>query len=214
MTSEAERKEIPSCLGDNFIEKVPELNAKRNGRFNEFYEIMRKRTYCNDKCKYYKMCPLRPHSQSQENRTKDGKYPCLLKKMEPDAQRVYLNLFLNGRYGMANELLNALFQYRGSIDMTKKSQAKEYLEMVMKANKELYGSAKNVEAPPDMEVKITEVAKATPINKIEDGKTQIQKGLKKEYALDVPEEEDDPDSLLIDGSYVRAYISGDKLPEE
>ena len=184
MTSEAERKEIPACLGDNFIEKVPEINAKRNGRFNEFYEIMRKRSYCNDKCKYYKMCPLQPLSQSPENRNEKGNYPCKLKELPSDAQRVYLNLFLNGRYGMANELLNALFQYRGSLDMTKKSQSKEYLEMVMKANKELYGSAKNVEAPPDMEVKITEVAKATPINQIENGKTQMQKGLKKEYSIE------------------------------
>ena len=205
--TEAEDKEIPACLGDNFIKKVPDINAKRNGRFNEFYEVMRKRLYCNDKCKYYKMCPLQPYSQSEENRNEKGNYPCLLKTKDPAIQQTFLNLFLNGRYGMANELLTATHAYRESLDLTKKRDAREYLEMLMKANKELYGSAKNVEAPPDMEVKITEVAKAPDIG-------DRSGGLKKNYSLSVPDEEDDPESMLLDNDFVTAYVHGEDVEKE
>lgn len=202
--SEADDKQIPACLGDDFIKKVPDINTKRNGRFNEFYEVMRKRLYCNDKCKYFKMCPLQPYSQSEDNQNKDGKYPCLLKQKSPSEQQTYLNLFLNGRYGMANELLIAAFAIRDTLDLSNKRDAREYLEMLIKVNKELYGSAKNVEAPPDMEVKITEVAKAPDIG-------DRSGGLKKNYSLPVPDKEDDPESLLLDNDYVTAYIHGDDL---
>ena len=166
-------------------------------------EIMKKREFCNKECKYFDTCPLQPISCDPENED-NGKFKCLLKTKGVDYQRTYLNLFLEGRVGIANELLVSLLKLKESMDCENKNDIKAYLEMVMKVNKEVYGTAKQVEVNDELEVKISEVSKKTPICEIRGKDNKMTK--QSEYEIPYSQDEE---SLLND-DYMVEYIEGSK----
>lgn len=174
----------------------------------ELAEVMKKRSFCNKECKYYRDCPLQPISCDPVNEV-NGKFPCQLKSKDVDFQRTFLNLFLEGHAGMASEMLVSILKFKDNIDWDNKTDVRAYLELLMKVNKEVYGSAKQIENNDDIEVNIKEVARATPIYDIKNPETKTMTH-KKSY--EIPESTD-PESIMTE-DYLVNYITGNKKNKE
>ena len=110
---------------------------------------------------------------------------------------------------MASEMLVSLLKFKDNIDWDSKTDVRSYLEMLMKVNKEVYGSAKQIENNDDIEVNIKEVARATPIYEVKNNITGTR-SQKTTFALP---DSDDPESILTD-DYLANYIVGSKKNQE
>ena len=203
-------------MGDGMV-----ASPTKRSSIQKFREVMTKREWCNKACRYYERCPFQPVSCTEENLVKYRKsdneplYPCLLKSQPEELQRSFINLFMEGRFGLAHEMCMTVFHYKHAIGLEPtKTDVKSYFEILLKLNKSLYGEAKTIEAPEDMEVKITEVGRAPSTDEIleqrDEGHPLAGAG-RKHFSVDY--DKNDEDSLLS-GHTMEDYIRGRPLGVE
>lgn len=222
MTNPKTKPQLPEF--DTAIETANGMvasNPSNRKAIQKFRETMGKREWCNKGCRYYDRCPFQPVSCDPQNlvrvRKSDNEslYPCLLKTQPVELQRSFINLFMEGRYGLAHELCMTAFHYKHSIgsDPTK-TDVKSYFELLLKLNKSIYGEAKNIEAPDDMEVKITEVGRAPAIDEILEARSDpnaLTPRNKAEYTLDYNKEDEDS---LLSGHTMEDYVKGRPIGDQ
>lgn len=116
---------------------------------DEFRSVVTKRIKCNKGCRYFDICPWRVFSKD------DGQ--CHARDAPITAVRIFINLLVDGQYGVEAEILNATFEYALHVkeNPTIKNR-REYIDTLIKVHKELYGSTDITKAPSKLVVGITE----------------------------------------------------------
>jgi len=162
------------------MNEIPEIDPYFKSRLTEATRSIGGRKHCNFECKYYSLCPLQPMGIQTGN--------CELNQFPLTVQRTFINLFLEGREGLIYEMLVDIWKFRMNCNLEgNKTDAKEYLNILMKFHKEVYGAAAKIIAPKDIDIKIQEVGKTI---------SNISKPKEIPYDTDILYDNDDEESLF------------------
>jgi hypothetical protein len=137
-------------------------------KWSEFIGVLHAVKECSILCPYYKTCAMVPYAPV-----------CMVKEMCDDDLRRYFKLFILGEEGLRSEIMNSLFELGGLVDKTDQKQLSNYVEQLLKVNRQVYGDKKPVR------------------DDLEDFKIEVtSRGFEKKIPTIVLNEEEDPESLL------------------
>lgn len=122
--------------------------TKKKDAYKELNKVLAKRKYCNNKCRYFDSCPFQSLSES-----------CTLAAYSEKVRRRFISLFMSEEEGLVEELRRSIFLY-GAYEADTAADGKplqEYINMLFKLHKSMYGSKDVDEQTPEINVQIRRV---------------------------------------------------------
>lgn len=172
-------------------------DVSKGGRTHSLYKSLanslKKRKKCNASCFYFEDCPLMPMSQSSEGKK------CMMKAFPESTRKRFQDVFLRGEDGMIDDLKKAIYQY--GLTATDNRGKKEYIELMLKLHKAVYGDKSQVITNNEpLQININQLQSVKTEKEIPDGTLKdvvevLESKRSKELRASLDEEED-PESLF------------------
>jgi hypothetical protein len=180
------------------MHKFTPEEAYKGGKTQSIYKSLanslKKRKKCNSGCFYFEDCPLMPLSQSSEDKK------CMMKAFPESTRNRFKDVFLRGEEGMIDDIKKAIYQY--GLTATDLRGKKEYIELMLKLHKAIYGDKSQVITNNEpLQININQLQSVgKPEKEIPDGTikgvVEVLESKKSKELRESLDQETDPESLF------------------
>jgi hypothetical protein len=142
-----------------FTREQRSKGGKTTSIFKSMASSLKRRKTCNPKCFYFEECPLMSMSMSSEG------HKCHMKLFPESVRKRFQDVFLSGEEGMILDLKKAIYQY--GLTQTDARGRKEYIEMMLKLHKAVYGDKSQIISDKEpLQINISQLQTAAPLEKV------------------------------------------------